>query len=219
ELETMAEADVAEAEASLSSAQKALAEREESLAKLSAQKATAEQAAQNLRKLEGLGSVAPTRPRRQEPLKAAAAAAVEVELEVSGTLAAVEQKLARLGVPFDVGSSTLLEGNAAQALALPRIADVLKEHRGKLKLQLEGHRDESEPQGLDLERSLAVYQWLVEIAGCSPGMLRLKGRAARAGNGRFAVPVPIQELVLRKGPLPPEQQQLGSCPFGIYFSE
>eukprot|EP00971_Amphidinium_carterae_P230947 4582982-Amphidinium_carterae.1 len=49
--------------------------------------------------------------------------------------------------------------------------------QGRLKFLIEGHREEDEADGTDLERSLAVYQWLVEVAGAPPGLLRLKGRS------------------------------------------
>eukprot|EP00933_Yihiella_yeosuensis_P045073 TRINITY_DN40381_c0_g1_i1.p1 TRINITY_DN40381_c0_g1~~TRINITY_DN40381_c0_g1_i1.p1 ORF type:complete len:626 (-),score=146.28 TRINITY_DN40381_c0_g1_i1:8-1843(-) len=217
-----AECDVAETEASLSNAKRTLAEREEQLLYLQREKAAAEKAARDVQKLEGMMAVceknktekkSKSQPKKEEKKMEA------VELEVNGTLASVEQKLAQLGIPFASGAAAVLEGDASQVLIMPKIAEILKEHKGKLKIQLEGHRETNEPEGLDVERSLAVYQWLVEVAGCAPGLLRLKGQAAKAGLGRCTVPVPIQELIPRKGPLPAEQQELMSCPRGLYFAQ
>eukprot|EP00931_Biecheleriopsis_adriatica_P045070 TRINITY_DN25829_c0_g1_i2.p1 TRINITY_DN25829_c0_g1~~TRINITY_DN25829_c0_g1_i2.p1 ORF type:complete len:589 (-),score=183.20 TRINITY_DN25829_c0_g1_i2:23-1765(-) len=216
--EAKVEGDVAEAEAALAKAKASLEEQEAALAKLKEERAAAEKAARDIQKLNSLVSPSKAAPKpkaRPEPAKKE----VEVELEVSGTLAAVEQQLAQSGIPFGAGSADILEGDAKQALLLPKIAQILKEHRGKLKLEIEGHQEDGEQEGLDVDRSLAVYQWLVEVAGCAPGLLRLKPCGSKVGLGRCAVPVPIQELVTRAGPMPAEQELLGSCPCGLYFRE
>eukprot|EP00913_Durusdinium_trenchii_P003284 g3039.t1 len=127
-------------------------------------------------------------------------------------------RLAQCGVPFKRADAQVLEGDPQQALILPRIAEILKDHRGKLKLLLEGHQAEGEEPGTDLERSLAVYQWLVEVAGCAPGLLRLKGCGSTAGLGQLVVPVPIQELVIRSGPKPAEMEGM-NFPSGLYFAK
>lgn len=216
--EATAEADVAEAEASLGRLREALSAEEAALAALTAEKAAAEKAVRDLRKLESLGTVrpkaAPTAPAASRPPKKIP----EIELEVNSTLAVVEQKLAQCGIPFSDASSELLAGDPKQALLLPQIAEVLKEHRGKLKLLLEGHQTSGEETGLDLDRSLAVYQWLVEVAGSAPGLLRLKGCGTSAGLGPVVVPLPIREMVVRSGPLPAEMEMM-SYPSGLYFAE
>eukprot|EP00434_Breviolum_minutum_P021776 symbB.v1.2.019221.t1/scaffold1565.1/size111341/8 len=132
------------------------------------------------------------------------------------TISGKDSSLAQCGVPFKRADAQVLEGDPQQALILPRIADIMKEHRGKLKLQLEGHQAEGEEPGTDLERSLAVYQWLVEVAGCAPGLLRLKGCGSTAGLGQLVIPVPIQELVFRSGPKPAEMENF---PSGLYFAK
>ncbi|CAJ1402656.1 unnamed protein product [Effrenium voratum] len=213
--EAAAEADVAEAEAALSKLREALAAQEAALAALQAEKSAAEKALQDLRKLEGL-EVPRLRQAAPVPKPSTSKVEVPIELELSGTLAVVEQKLAQCGIPFMRTSAQLLEGDVQQAMVLPKIAEILKEHRGKLKLQLEGHQAEGEEPGMDIERSLAVYQWLVEVAGHAPGLLRLKGCGSAQGRGQLVVPVPIQELVARSGPLPPD---LEGMPCGLYFSQ
>eukprot|EP00930_Biecheleria_cincta_P044981 TRINITY_DN30998_c0_g1_i1.p1 TRINITY_DN30998_c0_g1~~TRINITY_DN30998_c0_g1_i1.p1 ORF type:complete len:591 (+),score=137.75 TRINITY_DN30998_c0_g1_i1:63-1835(+) len=217
--EAAAEADVAEAEAALQLLRAGLAEQEAALEKLNQEKAAAEQAARDLKVLESLMSQQPAPEPKRKPQPAPEKQFEKIEVDMSGTLAVVEQSLARSVVPFERGSSAVLDGDARQALVLPKIAEILKEHRGRLKVELEGHCQEGEPEGTDLERSLAVYQWLVQVAGCAPGLLRLKPCGSSAGLGCCSVPVPIQELVVRSGPLPPEQEQLGSKHRGLFFAE
>lgn len=227
--EAEAEADLAEAEALLARLREALATQEAMLEKLEAEKGAAEKALQDIRRLDSLGTPGKSvqsvqsvesvqspkaSPKAKEMPKEKVP--VPIELEVSGTLAVVEQKLAQCGVPFRRADAQVLEGDPRQALILPRIADIVKEHRGKLKLLLEGHQAEGEEPGTDIERSLAVYQWLVEVAGCAPGLLRLKGCGSTAGLGQLVVPVPIQELVFRSGPKAAEMENF---PSGLYFAK
>lgn len=220
--EAEAEADLAEAEALLGRLREALASQEAALEQLAAEKMAAEKALRDIRRLDSIA--VPTKaPKVSEspkasPEKKAEKIPIPIELEVSGTLAAVEQKLAQCGVPFKRADAQVLEGDPQQALILPRIAEILKDHRGKLKLLLKGHQAEGEEPGTDLERSLAVYQWLVEVAGCAPGLLRLKGCGSTAGLGQLVVPVPIQELVIRSGPKPAEMEGM-NFPSGLYFAK
>lgn len=202
------ECDAAEAEAALSRARSTLAERERAHERLLREQSAAQRASRDVARLDALrlGKEAPPRaastPEPKPKPKPKAPPPPQLELEVSGTLAVVEQELARLTIKFDHGLAAVLEGDPEHALMLPKIADILKDHRGKLKLLIEGHCKSGEPDGLDIERSLAVYQWLVEVAGCTPGFLRIKGRGTTYGMGQCAVPVPIQELVVRRGPVP-----------------
>jgi len=215
--EAEAEADLAEAEALLARLREALATQETMLEQLTADKNAAEKALQDIRRLDSLGTPAPVKsPKKAKKTEPEEKVPVPIELEISGTLAVFEQKLAQCGVPFKRADAQVLEGDPQQALILPRIADIMKEHRGKLKLQLEGHQAEGEEPGTDLERSLAVYQWLVEVAGCAPGLLRLKGCGSTAGLGQLVIPVPIQELVFRSGPKPAEMENF---PSGLYFAK
>lgn len=216
-----AQAESKEAEALLARLREALATQEAMLEKLEADKGAAEKALQDIRRLDSLGTPGKSVQSPKASPKAKAEmpkekVPVPIELEVSGTLAVVEQKLAQCGVPFRRADAQVLEGDPRQALVLPRIADILKEHRGKLKLLLEGHQAEGEEPGTDIERSLAVYQWLVEVAGCAPGLLRLKGCGSTAGLGQLVVPVPIQELVFRSGP---KAAEMDNFPSGLYFAK
>jgi len=217
--EAAAEANVAEAEAALQQLRAGLAEQEAALERLNQEKAAAEKAARDLKILESMMSQQPAPKPKPKPKPAPEKQVEEVEVDMSGTLAAVETSLARSVVPFDRGSSDVLDGDARQALVLPKIADILRQHRGKLKIQLEGHSQDGEPDAIDLERSLAVYQWLVQVAGCAPGLLRLKPCGSSAGLGCCSVPVPIQEIIVKSGPLPSEQEQLGSKHRGLFFAE
>lgn len=121
-------------------------------------------------------------------------------------------------VPFEHRKTEVLEGDPRQALVLPKIADILRQHKGQLKLLIEGHHGPDEPEGTDVERSLDVYQWLVAVAGCPPGLLRIAGRGTGMGMGKVAVPVPIQELLAAKGPLPADLEMMTVKP-GLYFGD
>jgi len=224
--EAALEGDAAEAESALARARGTLAEQERALERLQREQAAAQKAAADVARLDALraGKESPSKPGTPEPKlkpkprpKPRPASPVNVELEISGTLAFVEQELARLRVNFARGMVTVLEGDPEHALVLPKIADILKDHRGKLKLLIEGHCGRDEPDGTDVERCLAVYQWLVEVAGCPPGLLRIKGRGTSFGMGQCAVPVPIQELVVKQGPRGADLETVQAKP-GLYFS-
>jgi len=141
-----------------------------------------------------------------------------VEVEISGTLAVVEQEFARLQVPFDPGTVAVLNGDPQQALVLPRIASLLKEHHGRLKILIEGHRLDNESDGVDVDRCLSVYGWLVEVAGCAPGLMRVKAQGATYGMGNCAIPVPIQEVIVESGPVSPMLSGSFAKP-GLHFEE
>lgn len=142
-----------------------------------------------------------------------------VEIELRGSMAHIERQLSSLKVPFESGVATLLDGDARHALVLPKLADVMKECKASgMKLMIEGHTVDGESSDLDIERSLAVYTWLVEVAGVAPGLLRIQGLGASQGEGSCAVPVPIHELTTSGGPVPPDV--LAESPKakpGLYF--
>jgi len=140
----------------------------------------------------------------------------KVELDVTGSLTSVRQKLSRLRVPFCRNRADVSESDRAQAEAVAGIRDVLGEHRGRLKLRLVGHCEQIERRGTDLERSSAVSQWLQANAGFPAGWLRVEGKAATQDGGRFVVPRPVQELVPLCGPISAEVAAF-SAPVGLYF--
>lgn len=221
------ERGVGEAEAALARALEDAAARERALEQLRREEAEAKKAARNLQRLDSLMEPGPTpaadsdsaaeSPPARRARRPQTPPSVPVEVEVRGTMAAVEHQVARLRVPFLAGQSRVLEGDMEQALVLPKIFAVLKEQLG-LKLILEGHCEEGEEHGCDLERSLSVFEWLVLIAGTPPGMLRVKSVGSSAGMGRCVVPVPIHEVVVSKGPLIAELASTVAKP-GIYFED
>merc|ERR1740129_777830 len=99
----------------------------------------------------------------------------EVVVETSGSMAHIEHELAQLRVRFGKGAARVLAGDADQALVLPKIADIVRSHKGGLKVLLEGHRDDDEGQGVDVERALSVMEWLLDGALCPAAGLRVKG--------------------------------------------
>eukprot|EP00931_Biecheleriopsis_adriatica_P043600 TRINITY_DN24921_c0_g1_i1.p1 TRINITY_DN24921_c0_g1~~TRINITY_DN24921_c0_g1_i1.p1 ORF type:complete len:718 (+),score=163.42 TRINITY_DN24921_c0_g1_i1:51-2204(+) len=120
-----------------------------------------------------------------------------------------------------VGSGPLAEhGSELEAdhveKVLPRILrtwGIFK--KWKLKLCIEGHQDEVEKPGRDLERSRAVRCWFL-AQGCEPWQLREKAYATSKRLGTVAVAAPVQELVAKSGPLAPELASLGAQP-GLFF--
>jgi len=201
------EGDAAELEARLAKALLTIEQKEQGLSKLRLEKETAKKAAQDLQKLEALVSQK-ARPPKQE---AKTEKPKEIELELSGSMAHIEHGLAQLRVKFPKSSSKVLQGCAEpeQALTLPRVADMIKKQKGS-KFLLEGHCEPGEKEGTDYDRCLAVFEWLVEAALCHPGSLRIKGRQSKSGEGRCVIPVLIEELVVRSGPISPEIAALGS---------
>lgn len=166
----------------------------------------------------------------------------KVAVELCGSMAHVERELSKLKVPFDKGEAKagstnqdeqmfltprpwvsgwvneVLCGNAEQAVVLPKLAELIKKGRGSLKVLIEGHCQSGEKDGSDMERCLAVYEWLVQAAAVPPGLLRIKGCGQSQGIGRYAIPVPIHELAPSSGPLPAEIQAASAkAPPGIYF--
>lgn len=146
----------------------------------------------------------------------AAAKAVEVELHVTGQLAPLRQRLSRLRLSFGRKKAILPEAEEAEALLRP-IAEILQQHRGRLKLRLVGHCEHGEDPGLDLARSQAVAAWLTEEAAVPKGLLRVEARALGDGcAGRCVVAIPVQELVPLYGPISAELAA-ARAPVGIYF--
>lgn len=140
----------------------------------------------------------------------------KVELDVTGSLTSVRQKLARLRVAFVRNRADVSESDRGQAEVLAGIRALLGEHRGRLKLRLVGHCEHNERRGTDLERSAAVSQWLQATAGFPAGWLRVEGKAATQDGGRFVVPSPVRELVPLCGPISAEVAAF-SAPVGVYF--
>ncbi|CAK0854733.1 unnamed protein product [Prorocentrum cordatum] len=141
----------------------------------------------------------------------------KVELDVTGRLKSVKDRLAQFRVRFDKNCSVIVE--ESQALeALGRIALVLEEHRGRLKLALEGHCDHGEDEGVDEARGNAVARWLVDRMGVAAGLLRVRGRRHAAPGGRCVVPRPLQELVPLYGPISPKLASSNGR-VGLYFEE
>lgn len=215
------ESDVVETQACLEKAQKAAEDRERALALLQAEHDQAKKAVQDLKKLEALAQAPPPskpdtppsrRAKRREPKPR------PIELELSGSMAHIQNQASGLRVKFDKGSTGVLGGDGQQACVLPKIADMVKEHKGRVKFLLEGHRDPEERDGVDLERCRAVFDWLVEGALCSPGGIRIKGRGSFCGEGRCVVPLPIEELTVTSGPLSREVEAASdSAKPGLYF--
>lgn len=162
----------------------------------------------------------PCSGRRQgvlKPLPAQPAAkAVEVELHVTGQLTPLRQRLSRLRLSFGRKKAILREAEEAEALLRP-MAEILQQHRGRLKLRLVGHCEHGEDPGLDLARSQAVVAWLTEEAAVPKGLLRAEARALGDGcAGRCVVAIPVQELVPLYGPISAELAA-ARAPVGIYF--
>eukprot|EP00747_Dinoflagellata_sp_TGD_P117221 gnl/TRDRNA2_/TRDRNA2_172557_c0_seq1.p1 gnl/TRDRNA2_/TRDRNA2_172557_c0~~gnl/TRDRNA2_/TRDRNA2_172557_c0_seq1.p1 ORF type:complete len:527 (+),score=121.19 gnl/TRDRNA2_/TRDRNA2_172557_c0_seq1:174-1754(+) len=168
-----AENDAAEVEAALAKKKQLLAEKTQALEKLQQEQLAAQKAMRDMRKLEALAAPPMPKPTPTSTSSCKVTTAEpSVEVEVSGTMAHIENKLSRLCVKFDKNKVEVLEGDAEMALVLPKIASILTDHKGKLKLLLEGHCCAGECDQADVKRSFAVYNWLVRAAGVPPGMLR-----------------------------------------------
>jgi len=137
---------------------------------------------------------------------------------VRGSNAHIQHELAQLRVKFGHGTSTVLAGDASQAVVLSKLADLVKGFKGTVKVLLEGHREDAEIDGSDVERCQAVFQYLVEGALCPASGLRVRARGAMGGEGCCVIPVPMDELVVTAGPLNPslEATNPGVKP-GIFF--
>jgi outer membrane protein OmpA-like peptidoglycan-associated protein len=190
--------DAAEIEAKLAQVLAAIQAKEQRLNKLRLEKEAAERATQDLKKLK---EATPPSPESRRPMETKGKEkAKQIELELSGSMAHLEHKVAQLRVKFRSGESEVCHGDPEQAIILPQIADLLKAQKGS-KFLLEGHCEPGEKDGIDYERCLAVFDWLVEGALCPPGSLRIKGRKAACGEGRSVVPVLIDELIVKSGPV------------------
>jgi len=84
-----------------------------------------------------------------------------------------------------------------------------------LKLSIEGHQEETETPGKDLERSQAVMRWFL-AQGCEPWQLREKSWADSKRFGSLAVAVPLKQLIATSGPLSPTLASFGAQP-GLFF--
>eukprot|EP00927_Polykrikos_kofoidii_P070705 TRINITY_DN67105_c0_g1_i1.p1 TRINITY_DN67105_c0_g1~~TRINITY_DN67105_c0_g1_i1.p1 ORF type:complete len:595 (-),score=108.52 TRINITY_DN67105_c0_g1_i1:475-2259(-) len=158
-------------------------------------------------------------PKRERTPKFDAPPPIIVEIDLAGTMAHIESSLSSMKVEFANSSAEVFAASVPeQAIVLPKIAEIVKESRGSLKLKLEAHRKDGERDGLDLERSLGVFAWLVQFAGVPPGLLRVSGCSASQGMGCCLVPVPIHELFASSGPVPAEVKGVApSAKPGLYF--
>eukprot|EP00439_Symbiodinium_sp_Y106_P071690 s50_g12.t4 len=173
--EAKAEADVAEAEASLGRLREALSAEEAALAALMAEKAAAEKAVRDLRKLESLGTVTPKAAPTAAPASRPPKKSPEIELEVNSTLAVVEQKRGWADPNWNWGSPIGTAHNEAMALR-ERLASG-KEREAWLRRLLAGQVDVEElklalglriqhaaRQGLDGDG--AGWQLMTDMAAC-----------------------------------------------------
>lgn len=206
------ESDAVDLQAKLAQALLAAEEREVALGTLRLEREIAKQAAEDLAKLENIPAPKPRPPKQKKKEKMA-----EIEIELSGSMAHLEHEVAQLRVNFAKGAAKVCEGDVEQALMLPRIANLIKKQKSS-KFLLEGHCDPGESEGIDYDRCLAVFEWLAEAALCPPGAMRIKGRKSNCGEGRCVVPILIDELVVRSGPVSPELEAaaITSRP-GLFF--
>jgi len=205
------EADMAEAEAKLAMKKTQAEEKEREL-----QKARAEVAKQPAPAPAPLAFLPAKKKAAPPPPPTPKIIAVEVEM--GGSMAHVERDLASCRVPFEKDAIKVLCGNVEQALLLPKLADIIKASKGSLKVLLEGHRSDKEKDGDDVDRTLAVYEWLVQAAAVRPGNLRIRGFGDSQGQGSCVIPVPIHELAVKSGPIPQEISSVSSkAGPGLYF--
>lgn len=142
--------------------------------------------------------------------------ACKVELHVTGGLASISEQLARSSITFGRGKSEMPESDGRHAASLAKVASLLSEYRGRLKVLLQGHREADERPGVDVERVQAVCRRLVQGAGVCAGLLRAEGRGA--GAGRCVMLAPICELVPLYGPISAEAAS-ASAQVGLYFDD
>jgi len=214
------ESDVAELEASLAKAMLAAEERERALQRLQGEHEQAKRAVQDLKKLEALTAETPAAPKASPPraAKRREPKPRPIELELSGSMAHIEHQASQFRVNFDKDTTEVLNGDGQQALVLPKIADMVKEHKGKVKFLLEGHRDPEERDGADLARCRAVFEYLTSATAASPGSIRMKGRGSFCGEGRCVVPLPIEELHVKSGPVSKEvEATTDNAKPGLFF--
>jgi outer membrane protein OmpA-like peptidoglycan-associated protein len=204
------EGDAAELEAKLAKALTVIEQKQQILGKLRAERDAAKKATQDLTKLANLETQM-KQPKQENPKKQK-----EIEIELSGSIGYLEHAVAQLRVCFKSGATKVCVGDPEQAVALPKIADLVKAQKSS-KFLLEGHCESGEKEGTDYERCLAVFEWLVEAALCPPGSLRMKGLKSARGEGSCVVVVLIEELEVRSGPISPELAVMKARP-GVYFS-
>lgn len=140
-----------------------------------------------------------------------------VEVELMGSMAYIDSALAAVKIPFpNKNEVQVLTGDARQAKLLPELAEIVRSSKG-VKVLIEGHCEDDEEDGVDMERSLAVYDWLVRFAGIPPGFLRIAGIGSKEGLGRCAQPVPIHEVAPCAGPIPKDVRESPKAKPGLYF--
>jgi len=123
----------------------------------------------------------------------------------------------QLQVQFAEGSSQVHEQDAEQVAALNRLVALVRPEPGwwNPKLFLEGRRECKEAEGVDVERAIAVYKWLVDRGHMEPGALRLEASAAAKLSERCVAFRPIHELEVVAGPAQAELP--GGLPPGLFF--
>eukprot|EP00929_Paragymnodinium_shiwhaense_P040188 TRINITY_DN20995_c0_g2_i1.p1 TRINITY_DN20995_c0_g2~~TRINITY_DN20995_c0_g2_i1.p1 ORF type:complete len:872 (+),score=224.72 TRINITY_DN20995_c0_g2_i1:189-2804(+) len=144
----------------------------------------------------------------------------DVELRLHD-LCAEAKAFSELSVPFEKGSADVIHENAEQLAVLKKLAQLLRRPRSgndwSPKIQLEATRSRKEPEGLEAERAVAVYRWLVDAENVEPGSLRLVARVG-AGPDRAEANVGVRllpELEVLSGP---QQTELsGTLPPGLFF--
>jgi len=173
------------------------------------------------------GGLLPALSANPTPRSPEAPPAAKVELDVTGSLSSIRERLMRLRVNFVGHNSVTVDENDVAQKALAQIQQILREHRGRLKLRLVGHCVLGEREGVDQARGAAVAEWLVQAAAeaggrrsiggmsISKGLFRVEG-GGKSDLGRCVVPVPIRELVPLYGPISREVASF-SAPVGIYF--
>jgi len=137
----------------------------------------------------------------------------QIDIVVTGMKSSIRQKLNRLRVMFDPGMFKVTGNGGKQEQVIEEIMELLREHDGRLKITLEGNCERNEDLGIDLKRSHAVFERLVE-GGIPAGWLRVTGRGKKMGPGTFVMPTPIWELVPSSGPFSDSPE---NPPLGLYF--
>mmetsp|Transcript_123539 Transcript_123539/g.218824 ORF Transcript_123539/g.218824 Transcript_123539/m.218824 type:complete len:794 (-) Transcript_123539:55-2436(-) len=137
-----------------------------------------------------------------------------VELSLEAPPESCERALLQLRVSFRQGSSDVHEQDLEQSKALRRLVSLVKQDSWIPKLRVEGRREAGEPDGMDSERALAVYRWLVDRGHVEPGSLRLR-IAKESKAERCVVFRPFQELTAVSGPA--QTELVGLLPPGLFF--
>lgn len=139
-----------------------------------------------------------------------------VELSLEAPPESCERALLQLSVGFRQGSSDVQEQDPEQSTALRRLVALVQQDLSSWspKLRLEGRREAGEPDGMDAERALAVYRWLMDRGHAAPGALRLR-IAKESKAERCVVFRPFQELTAISGPA--QTELIGVLPPGLFF--